>query len=163
MEMTSGKEKYIRLQADFDNYRKRAEKERHTIRSDAQGDVIESLLPMVDNFERAKQQLKPETEKEKNIDASYQGIYKQFVEIMRSLRVAAVATVGKPFDPSVSGKLLIHVPVVFSVSIYIVFFLACLFMLVNHSKYVRIRDFDVHFCYTSRNRRCKSCMGPSQK
>lgn len=100
-EVTSGKEKYIRLQADFDNFRKRSEKERLTIRSDAQGEVIESLLPMVDNFERAKQQLKPETEKEKKIDTSYQGIYKQFVEIMRSLRVAVVATVGKPFDPSV--------------------------------------------------------------
>ncbi|KAG6655632.1 hypothetical protein I3843_05G206100 [Carya illinoinensis] len=99
LEMTSGKEKYIRLQADFDNFRKRSEKERLTIRSDAQGEVIESLLPMVDNFERAKQQLKPETEKEKKINASYQGIYKQFVEIMRSLHVAAVATVGKPFDP----------------------------------------------------------------
>ncbi|GLT55037.1 hypothetical protein SLA2020_281910 [Shorea laevis] len=99
IEMTSGKEKYIRLQADFDNFRKRSEKEKLTIRSDAQGDVIESLLPMVDNFERAKQQLKPETEKEKKIDASYQGIYKQFVEIMRSLRVAAVATVGSHLIP----------------------------------------------------------------
>lgn len=101
-EITSGKEKYIRLQADFDNFRKRSEKERLTVRSDAQGEVIESLLPMVDNFERAKQQLKLETEKEQKIDASYQGIYKQFVEIMRNLRVAVVATVGKPFDPSVS-------------------------------------------------------------
>ncbi|KAJ8773377.1 hypothetical protein K2173_028554 [Erythroxylum novogranatense] len=98
-EITSGKEKYIRLQADFDNFRKRSEKERINIRSDAQGEVIESLLPMVDNFERAKDQIKPETEMEKKIDTSYQGIYKQFVEIMRSLRVAVVATVGKPFDP----------------------------------------------------------------
>ncbi|KAL4566217.1 hypothetical protein LXL04_030329 [Taraxacum kok-saghyz] len=100
-ETTSGKEKYIRLQADFDNYRKRSEKERINVRSNAQGEVIGSLLPMVDNFERAKQQLKLETDQEKKIDASYQGIYKQFVEIMRSLRVAAVPTVGKPFDPSV--------------------------------------------------------------
>lgn len=100
-EMTSGKEKYIRLQADFENFRKRTEKERLTIRSDAQGDVIESLLPMVDSFEKAKQQIKPETEKEKKIDTSYQGIYKQFVEILRSLRVAVVPTVGKRFDPSV--------------------------------------------------------------
>lgn len=104
-EIASGKEKYIRLQADFDNFRKRSEKERLNIRSDAQGEVIESLLPMVDNFERAKQQIKPETEKEKKIDASYQGIYKQFVEIMRSLRVTVVATVGKPFDPTVSACL----------------------------------------------------------
>lgn len=101
-EINSGKEKYIRLQADFDNFRKRSEKERLTIRTDAQGEVIESLLPMVDNFERAKQQIKPETEREEKIDTSYQGIYKQFVEIMRSLRVAVVGTVGKPFDPSVS-------------------------------------------------------------
>ncbi|KAI3717673.1 hypothetical protein L1987_69439 [Smallanthus sonchifolius] len=100
-EASSGKERYIRLQADFDNFRKRSEKERLTVRSNAQGEVIESLLPMVDNFERAKQQLKLETEQEKKIDASYQGIYKQFVEIMRSLHVAVVPTVGKPFDPSV--------------------------------------------------------------
>lgn len=100
-EITSGKEKHIRLQADFDNYRKRSEKERLTTRTNAQGEVIESLLPMVDNFERAKQQLKPETEKEKKIDGSYQGIYKQFVEIMKSFHVAVVATVGKPFDPLV--------------------------------------------------------------
>lgn len=102
-EITSGKEKYIRLQADFDNFRKRSEKERSTVRSDAQGEVIESLLLMVDSFESAKQKIKPETEKEKRIDTSYQGIYKQFVEIMRSMQVAAVPTVGKPFDPSVSG------------------------------------------------------------
>ena len=101
-EKKSEKEKHIRLQADFDNFRKRSEKERLTIRSDAQGEVIESLLPMVDSFERAKQQIKPDTEKEKRIDTSYQGIYKQFVEVMRSLHVAAVQTVGKPFDPSVS-------------------------------------------------------------
>jgi len=101
-EINSAKERFIRLQADFDNFRKRSEKERLSIRSDAQGEVIESLLPMVDNFERAKQQLKPETDKEKQIDASYQGIYKQFVEIMKSLQVAAVETVGKPFDPNVS-------------------------------------------------------------
>ncbi|WOG96725.1 hypothetical protein DCAR_0416061 [Daucus carota subsp. sativus] len=98
-EINSGKERYIRLQADFDNFRKRSEKEKLTIRSDAEGEVIRSLLPMVDNFERAKQQLKLQTDQEKKIDASYQGIYKQFVEIMRSLRVAVVATVGKPFDP----------------------------------------------------------------
>ncbi|KAK2659583.1 hypothetical protein Ddye_006116 [Dipteronia dyeriana] len=99
-EITSGKEKFIRLQADFDNFRKRLEKERLNIRSDAQGEVMQSLLVMVDSFERAKQQVKPETEMEKIIDTSYQGIYKQFVEIMRSLKMAIVPTVGKPFDPA---------------------------------------------------------------
>ncbi|KAH9616669.1 hypothetical protein KSS87_004445 [Heliosperma pusillum] len=99
-EITAGKARYIRLQADFDNFRRRSEKERLSVRRDAQGEVIESLLPMMDNFERAKLLINPETAREKQIDTSYQGIYKQFVEIMRSLRVSIIATVGKPFDPS---------------------------------------------------------------
>ncbi|KAK7311588.1 hypothetical protein RJT34_09832 [Clitoria ternatea] len=93
------KQKYLRLQADFDNFRKRYDKERLSIQSDAQQEVIEKLLLMVDTFERTKQQTKAVTEKEKKIDASYQGIYKQFVETMKSNHVSVVATVGKPFNP----------------------------------------------------------------
>ncbi|KAI4337750.1 hypothetical protein L6164_016127 [Bauhinia variegata] len=100
-EKLASKEKCLRLQADFDNFRKRSEKERLNIQFDAQAEVIERLLQMVDNFDRAKQKIKPATEKEKKINTSYQGIYKQFVEVMRSHHVSAVATVGKPFDPSV--------------------------------------------------------------
>ncbi|XP_056688196.1 uncharacterized protein [Spinacia oleracea] len=70
-EITSGKDRFIRLQADFDNFRRRSGKERLLVRSDAQGEVIESLLPMVDNFERAKQQLQPGTDKEKQIDTIF--------------------------------------------------------------------------------------------
>ncbi|XP_056695439.1 uncharacterized protein [Spinacia oleracea] len=70
-EITSGKDRFILLQADFDNFRRRSDKERLSVRSDAQGEVIESLLPMVDNFERAKQQLQPETDKEKQIDTIF--------------------------------------------------------------------------------------------
>ncbi|KAF3792709.1 grpE protein [Nymphaea thermarum] len=100
VEVVSSKSKYLRIQADFENIRKRLEKDRLSLTSNVQGEIIESLLPLVDNFERAKQQIKPETEREKKIDISYQGIYKQFVEIMRSLQVSVVQTVGKPFDPS---------------------------------------------------------------
>ncbi|VFQ69528.1 unnamed protein product [Cuscuta campestris] len=100
-EIGSGKAKYIRLQADFDNFRKRYDKEKSAIRGDTQAEIIGNLLPIVDNFERAKQQIKLETEREKNIGTSYQGIYKQFVEIMKSLQVTMVPTVGKPFDPTV--------------------------------------------------------------
>ena len=102
VEKVASKEKCLRLQADFENFRKRSEKERLSIQTDAQEEVIEKLLLMVDNFERAKQQIKAATEKEKKIDASYQGIYKQFVEIMRSQNVSVVPTVGKPFNPLVS-------------------------------------------------------------
>lgn len=98
-EASTGKDKLLRLNADFDNFRKRAEKERLSLASNIQGDVIESLLPMVDNFERAKTQIKIQTEGEEKIDKSYQGIYKQFVEIMKGFNVNVVNTVGKPFDP----------------------------------------------------------------
>jgi molecular chaperone GrpE len=54
---------------------------------------------MVDNFERAKTSIKTETEVEEKIDNSYQGIYKQLVEIMKALGVVAVDTVGKELIP----------------------------------------------------------------
>lgn len=100
LEITSEKQKCLRLQADFHNFRKRTEKEQINARSSAQVEVFRDLLPVVDSFERGKKQIKPETEKEKKIDVSYQGIYKQFVETLRSLQVSVIATVGKPFDPS---------------------------------------------------------------
>ncbi|KAE9603896.1 putative GrpE nucleotide exchange factor [Lupinus albus] len=98
-EKVASKEKLLRLQADFDNFRKRSEKERLNIQSNAQEKILEKLLLMVDNFERYKQQIKATTEKEKKIDISYQGIYKQFVEVLRSHHVSVVPTVGKPFNP----------------------------------------------------------------
>jgi molecular chaperone GrpE len=98
----SGKVQYLRLQADFDNFRKRCEKEKISIQSDAQQEFVKKLLLMVDSFERVKQQIEAATEKEKKIDASYQSIYKQFVETLRSHNVSVVPTVGKPFNPLVS-------------------------------------------------------------
>ncbi|CAK9219142.1 unnamed protein product [Sphagnum jensenii] len=100
-EISASKDRFLRLNADFDNYRKRAERDRLSTASNVRGEVIESLLPMVDNFERAKTSIKTETEGEQKIDNSYQGIYKQFVEIMKALGVVAVDTVGKEFDPKV--------------------------------------------------------------
>jgi molecular chaperone GrpE len=100
-EISASKDRFLRLNADFDNYRKRAERDRLSTAANVRGEVIESLLPMVDNFERAKTSIKTETEGEQKIDNSYQGIYKQFVEIMKALGVVAVDTVGKEFDPKV--------------------------------------------------------------
>ncbi|KAI5078453.1 hypothetical protein GOP47_0006124 [Adiantum capillus-veneris] len=100
-EVLSLKERLLRLNADFDNFRKRSERDRIAVGTNVKGDVVNSLLPMVDNFERAKNQLKIETEGEQRIDSSYQGIYKQFVEIMKGLGVSVIETVGKEFDPNV--------------------------------------------------------------
>eukprot|EP00271_Cylindrocystis_brebissonii_P010404 TRINITY_DN26586_c0_g1_i1.p1 TRINITY_DN26586_c0_g1~~TRINITY_DN26586_c0_g1_i1.p1 ORF type:complete len:353 (+),score=86.06 TRINITY_DN26586_c0_g1_i1:134-1192(+) len=100
-EVALSKDRFLRLNADFDNFRKRAEREKQNMGQTATADVIEKLLPMVDNFERAKGAIKIETEGEQKIDVSYQGIYKQFVEVMKALGVSAVETVGKEFDPNV--------------------------------------------------------------
>ncbi|XP_058205388.1 uncharacterized protein LOC131319240 isoform X1 [Rhododendron vialii] len=98
-ELSSAKERILRISADFDNFQKRTERERLSLLTNAQGEVVEDLLPVLDNFERAKAQIKVETEAEEKINNSYQSIYKQFVEILESLGVVPVETVGKPFDP----------------------------------------------------------------
>uniref|UniRef100_A0A0D9VI80 GrpE protein homolog n=1 Tax=Leersia perrieri TaxID=77586 RepID=A0A0D9VI80_9ORYZ len=98
-ELATERDRILRISADFDNYRKRVEREKLSLMSNVQGEVIESLLPVLDNFERAKTQIKVETEQEAKINNSYQSIYKQFLEILNSLHVEDVETVGKPFDP----------------------------------------------------------------
>ncbi|EEC73579.1 hypothetical protein OsI_08039 [Oryza sativa Indica Group] len=98
-ELTTERDRILRISADFDNYRKRVEREKLSLMTNVQGEVIESLLPVLDNFERAKTQIKVETEQETKINDSYQSIYKQFIDILNSLGVEDVETVGKPFDP----------------------------------------------------------------
>lgn len=101
-ELSIEKDRKLRIGADFDNYRKRTERDRLSLVTNAQGEVVETLLPVLDNFERAKAQIKVETEGEEKVNNSYQSIYKQFIEILNSLGVEPVETVGSPFDPMVS-------------------------------------------------------------
>ncbi|XP_021863828.1 uncharacterized protein [Spinacia oleracea] len=98
------RDRVLRISADFDNFRKRTERERSSVVTNAKGEVIENFLGVLDNFERAKSQLKIESESEEKINNSYQSIYKQFVEILGSIGVAPVETVGKPFDPLVGNQ-----------------------------------------------------------
>lgn len=97
--LSTERDKVLRISADFDNFRKRTEKERLSLMTNVQGEVIESLLPVLDNFERAKSQIKVDTEGEEKINNSYQSIYKQVLEALTSIGVEAVETVGSPFDP----------------------------------------------------------------
>ncbi|RZC79132.1 hypothetical protein C5167_003367 [Papaver somniferum] len=98
-ELASMKDRTLRIGADFDNFRKRTERERLSLVTNVQGEVVESFLSVMDNFERAKSQIKAETEGEEKINNSYQSIYKQFLEVLGSLGVVSVETVGHPFDP----------------------------------------------------------------
>lgn len=89
------KDKYLRLAAEYDNYRKRSAKEREMTYSDARVDAITRLLPIYDNLERA---LKMDCSDE----AYYKGIemiMTGLTEVMESMGVKAIPAAGESFDP----------------------------------------------------------------
>ncbi len=98
MEDVSGQ--YRRLAADFDNFRKRTQKEKEDLELQIKCSTIKKLLPVVDNFERARAQIKPQTDEEMAIHKSYQGVYKQMVESLKQLGVSPMRPEGEPFDPN---------------------------------------------------------------
>jgi molecular chaperone GrpE len=91
---------YMRIAADFDNFRKRTSKEKMETEERSKRNTIAELLPVIDNFERARAQVKPQTEGETSIHQSYQGIYKQFVDCLKQLGVSPMRPEGQPFDPN---------------------------------------------------------------
>lgn len=91
---------YRRLAADFENFRKRTQKEKEDLEVQIKCNTLKKLLPVIDNFERAKKLIKPQTDAEKNIHKSYQSVYKQMVESLKQLGVSAMYPEGEPFDPN---------------------------------------------------------------
>ncbi|CAD7696798.1 unnamed protein product [Ostreobium quekettii] len=100
-ELQNMNDKYLRLSADFDNFKKRSAAERDRTQQTVKGDIVTQFLPLVDNFELAKSQVKCNTEEEEKINNSYQGLYRQMVDVFKALGVEAVDAVGQPFDPNV--------------------------------------------------------------
>lgn len=91
---------YMRIAADFENYRKRTQKEKDDLEVLSKRNTITDLLPVVDNFERARAHLKPQTEGEMTIHKSYQGVYKQLVDSLKRLGVSPMRPEGLEFDPN---------------------------------------------------------------
>jgi molecular chaperone GrpE len=94
-------DRVARLQAEFENARKRAERERTEFRDYATGSVVEQFLPVLDNFELALKS----TGSVEQMRSGVALIVKQMEEILRQMQVAPVATVGEPFDPRVHEAL----------------------------------------------------------
>ena len=87
----------LRRQADFENYRKRIEKERFEDSKRATARVIEGLIPIIDGFEHA---LAAHREAEyENYRKGFELIYKQLLDNITRLGVERIDPVGKPFDP----------------------------------------------------------------
>ena len=88
-----------RQMAEFDNFRKRTEKEKSTMYEMGAKDIIERMLPVVDNFERGLASI-PESEKNTAFAEGMEKIYKQFQKVLEDACVKAIEAAGQPFDPN---------------------------------------------------------------
>ena len=100
------KSQYVRIAADFDNFRKRQSRDQDDLKIQLVSKALTAILPIVDNFERARQQLKPESDEAQTLHRSYQGLYKQLVEVLKQQGVAPMRVVGQQFDPNLHEAVL---------------------------------------------------------
>lgn len=94
-----------RSMAEFDNYRKRTEKEKSSMYGMGARDVVEKILPVVDNFERGFTQV-TDDDKEDPFVLGMEKIYKQFQTALTDLGVTPIDAVGKPFDPNLHNAVM---------------------------------------------------------
>ncbi len=90
-------DRLARLQAEFDNARKRAMREQQEFRDFAAADVIKNFLPILDSFERALKANADSTDFRSGVDL----IYRQFQDALQKIGVQPIAAVGQVFDPRV--------------------------------------------------------------
>ena len=90
-------DKYLRTVAEYDNFRKRSQKEKEAIFSDSKTDIVGKLLPVIDNFERAALA-------ETDLESYKKGIemtVNQLLDVFKSLGVEAFGEKGEEFDPNI--------------------------------------------------------------
>lgn len=95
-ELAEEKDRYLRLAAEYDNFRKRTQKEREALYTDLRAETVEKFLPVYDNLERALHQPTTDEAYKKGVDMTMNGL----IEIMEKLGVTAFGAAGEPFDPS---------------------------------------------------------------
>lgn len=101
-ELAEKDDKYLRLAAEYDNFRRRSQKEKDNLYSDIKADVLAKFLPVYDNLERA---LKASTEDEayrKGVEM----IMTQFNATIEKLNVEKIDSLGKTFDPAVHNAVM---------------------------------------------------------
>ena len=89
-------DKYLRLAAEYDNYRKRTAKEKENLYADAKIDTIKALLGVYDNLERGLAQYGDEESPHRK---GLEMVFNQFKESLKKLGVETMDAAGKPFDP----------------------------------------------------------------
>ena len=94
-----------RQMAEFDNFRKRTEKEKAAMYEIGAKDIIEKILPVLDNFERGLAAV-PEDEKGSSFAEGIEKIYKQFVKTLEDAGVETIEAVGRQFDPNLHNAVM---------------------------------------------------------
>ncbi len=89
-------DRYKRVLAEFENFKKRSQKEREQLYNSILSDIIEVILPVLDNLENA---LKAET-KDENYKQGIELVQKQFKDVLKSKGIEEINAVGETFDPS---------------------------------------------------------------
>ena len=97
--VTALEDRVLRQMAEFENFRKRTTKEKEQMFSMGEKNVIEKILPVVDNFERGLTSI-PEEEKGSPVASGMEMIYKQLTKVLEDLGVKPIEAVGKEFDPN---------------------------------------------------------------
>ncbi len=98
-------DKVLRQMAEFENFRKRTDKEKSQQFELGQGNVLEKLLPVVDNFERGLAAV-PDEEKDGAFADGMNKIYKQLIKQLEDLGVTPIEAVGKEFDPNLHNAVM---------------------------------------------------------
>ena len=97
--VTALEDRVLRQMAEFENFRKRTTREKEQMFSMGEKNVIEKILPVVDNFERGLATI-PEEEKGTPVASGMEMIYKQLTKVLEDLGVKPIEAVGKEFDPN---------------------------------------------------------------
>ncbi|MBQ9782978.1 MAG: nucleotide exchange factor GrpE [Clostridia bacterium] len=104
-ELAELNDKYLRLCAEYDNFRKRSAKEREGIYADACADALEKILPVLDNLERAAL-YNTEEVAETPVGKGLELTLKSFAETLSQLGVHEIEALGKPFDPNLHNAVM---------------------------------------------------------
>ena len=101
-QIAAQEDRFLRLCAEYDNFRRRSQKEKEGIYQDAIADAVKALLPVYDNLERALKQETADEAFKKGVEMTMTGL-KQALE---GLGVTEIDAVGKPFDPNVHNAVM---------------------------------------------------------
>ena len=98
IQLSEAKDKYLRLFAEFDNFKKRKIKEEFELRKSASRDAFSSLLPVIDDFDRAKNSADDESSEEK-FSEGVQLVYNKLYSVLNNKGLKKMESTGELFDP----------------------------------------------------------------